>query len=98
MNTVIVMVVTVHEIGSITNNIYAFDNERYAREIMLNDTQDFIKSLPEGQEYKFTEQTEKKITITTENKVVVWSIGTSIIEYEQDERSHYNGLRFDFKR
>ena len=101
MNTAIIMIVTIHDIGvirNITNNIYAFDNFYYARDIMLNDTQDFIDSLPDGDDYRFTETRHAQITIETNTKSVTWSIGYSIIENEQDESTHYKGFRFNFKQ
>jgi hypothetical protein len=101
MNTAVIMIVTIHDIGvirNITNNLYAFDNLDYARDIMLNDTQDFIDSLPDGEDYRFTETRRDQITIETNTKSVTWSIGYTIIENEQDESTHYNGFRFDFKR
>lgn len=101
MNTAVIMIVTIHDIGvirNITNNLYAFDNLDYARDIMLNDTQDFIDSLPDGEDYRFTDRRRNQITIETNTKSVTWSIGESYIENEQDESTHYNGFRFDFKR
>ena len=101
MKTAIIMIVTIHDTGvirNITNNIYAFDNFDYARDIMLNDTQDFIDNLPDGEDYRFTDSSRNQITIETNTKSVTWSIGESYIENEQDESTHYNGFRFDFKR
>ena len=101
MNTAIIMIVTIHDTGvirNITNNIYAFDNFDYARDIMLKDTQDFIDNLPDGEDYRFTETRRDQITIETNTKSVTWSIGESYIENERDESTHYNGFRFDFKR
>lgn len=101
MKTVTIMIVTIHGNGTtsnITNNIYAFDDLNYARDIMLNDTQDFIDSLPDGEDYRFTETRRNQITIETNTKSVTWSIGESYIENEQDESTHYQGFRFDFKQ
>lgn len=101
MKTAIIMIVTIHDTGvirNITNNIYAFDNFDYARDIMLNDTQDFIDNLPDGEDYRFTDRRRNQITIETNTKSVTWSIGESYIENEQDESTHYHGFRFDFKR
>jgi hypothetical protein len=101
MNTAVIMIVTIRDTGvirNITNNLYAFDNFDYARDIMLNDTQDFINSLPDGEDYRFMETRRDQITIETNTKSVTWSIGYTIIENEQDESTHYNGFRFDFKR
>lgn len=100
MKTAIIMIVTIHgngTINNITNNIYAFDDLSYARDIMLNDTQDYIDNLPEGEEYSFTERSKNQITIETNTKSVTWSIGESYVENEQDESTHYQGFRFDFK-
>ena len=101
MKTAIIMIVIIHDTGvirNITNNIYAFDNFDYARDIMLNDTQDFIDNLPDGEDYRFTDSSRNQITIETNTKSVTWSIGESYIENEQDESTHYQGFRFDFKR
>lgn len=101
MKDVVVMIVTIRDTGvirNITNNLYAFDSFAYARDIMLNDTQDFIDSLPDGEDYRFTETRRNQMTIETNTKSVTWSIGYTIIENEQDESTHYNGFRFDFKQ
>lgn len=101
MNKVTIMIVTTRDTGvirNITNNIYAFEDLNYARDIMLNDTQDFIDNLPDGEDYRFTERRRDQITIETNTKSVTWSIEESYIENEQDESTHYKGFRFDFNK